>query len=66
MATTSSTLAASTAADRGGDGGHSKWRAAGLVATAALGLSLLAGGILGQGRQTIQPAALPDSRVNPY
>ncbi len=60
MATTSSTLAAGTAFGKRGKGSIMT-----AVATAALGLGLLAGVILGQGRQAA-PAAAPDQRANPY
>ncbi len=68
MATTSSNLVTSKVAGKalamgqGGNGRHNKGRAAGLVATAALGLSLLVGGLLSQGQQatpTTQPNAMP-------
>ena len=61
MATTSSILASgkAMAAGRGGDGKGSKGRAAGLVATAALGLSLVAGGLLSQGRPAAESAQSP-------
>jgi hypothetical protein len=51
MATTSNTPVAGQAVAEQGDGGkHRGRRTAGVVAAAALGLSLLAGVILGQGR----------------
>jgi hypothetical protein len=51
MATTSNTPVAGQAVAEQGDGGkHRGRRIAGVVAAAALGLSLLAGVILGQGR----------------
>lgn len=58
MATTSSTLAAGTAiAGQGGTGKWGKGRVGGLVATAALGVSLLAGGVIGHARRAAAPAA---------
>lgn len=64
MATTSSNLVAGKALAAGkattGRGGNSKGsnkgRAAAVVATAALGLSLMVGGLLGHGQQTQQAA----------
>ena len=63
MVTTSSTLAAGTAS--GGRHSGGKGRVMGAVVAAALGLGLLAGGLLGHGRQAA-PAAPPDQRANPY
>lgn len=66
MATTSSTLQTGKAAigGQGGNGMGSRGRIAAAAATAALGLSLLVGGLLEQGRQA-SPAA-PQTRTNPY
>jgi hypothetical protein len=61
MATTSGNLAAgkALAAGRNGGGkGGNKGRAGLLVATAALGLSVVVGGALGLGRQATQPVAV--------
>src|SRR5262245_28103827 len=58
MASTSSTLAAGMAFTRqGGNGKGTKGRVAGLVATAALGLSLLSGLAFSQARPQFVPAA---------
>lgn len=58
MRTTSGTLTAGQAiTGRNGKGKGRKGRAAGLVATAALGLSLLVGGIIGHARATVAPVA---------
>ncbi len=69
MATTSSTLVAGKARameqGNGGKGGN-KGRVAAALATAALGLSLVAGGLLGQGRQAAQPVVAPEQLANPY
>jgi hypothetical protein len=67
MTTTSSNLTAGTAITaQGSNGKISKGRAAGLVAIAALGLSLLAGMALSQARPVGQPMAPAGDRVNPY
>ena len=67
MATTSSTLAAGTAmAGRSGNGSGSKRHLAATMAAAALGLSLLVGGLTGQGRPAARPAVAPEQRANPY
>jgi hypothetical protein len=55
MATTSSTLTAGTAITGQGGNGIQK-RAAGVLAAATLGLGLLAGGLLGHGRQAVTPS----------
>ena len=66
MATTSSTLAAGTAIGGPHSGGkHGKGRIMAVVATAALGLSLI-GGLLGLRWQATQPAVAPEQRANPY
>ena len=59
MATTSSTLTASTAAIGKGN----KGRMVGLITSTALGLALLTGVAFGQGREGAQPAAAPMSGV---
>ena len=62
MATTSSNLTAGTAiGGQGGNGKGHKGRAAGLVATAALGLGLLAGVVLGRAHQAAAPASGQDA-----
>ncbi len=64
MATTSSSLMAGKAANQGGNGkGKHSGRLA-VVATAALGLSLVVGGILGQSQQSEQ-AAQPQASIAP-
>lgn len=56
MATTSSKLTlGATILGRNGEWFRGERRVAGLVATAALGLALLAGGVFGQGRQPAPP-----------
>jgi hypothetical protein len=66
MATTSSTLTASKAmSGQGGNGKGYKGRVAGLAATAALGLGLLAGGLLGHGRQAMTPSAMQSGATAP-
>ena len=59
MATTSSTLVADKAAlgGQGGNGRGNTGRIATVLATAALGLALLTGGLIGQARQAATPAA---------
>src|SRR6188768_3193683 len=58
MATTSSKLPlGATILGRNGEWFKGERRVAGLVATAALGLALLAGGLFGQGRQPAPPVS---------
>jgi hypothetical protein len=67
MATTSSNLTAGKAiTEQGGNGKGYKGRAAGLVATAALGLSLLTGGLLGYERQAVTPRADQSGATAPH
>jgi hypothetical protein len=63
MATTSSNLTAGKVAGRGNESKGSKRRAAGLVATAALGLSLVAGGAFGHGRLAARHDAPPANAI---
>jgi hypothetical protein len=70
MATTSSNLTAGAAiVGQGGNGNGKQGRAAGLVATVAVGLGLLTGVVLGRAHQAAAPAgdqeALPHALVVP-
>jgi hypothetical protein len=67
MANTSSNLAAGAAITEGiGNGKRHAGRAAGLVATAILGLTLLIGGLLAHGRQAVAPGTSQTNAVAPH
>jgi len=51
---------------QGGNGKQRTGRATGLVATAALGLGLVVGGLLGHGRAAVAPGTSPAGATTPH